>query len=354
MTELDSRDYRADLMSGDIVVAHIHSHAVIPVEPNLVPLCFRQGGDIVGWLEHRAIDAHRTHSRLLKKALRLRERDDLNTVLCFNAATVTDNYWIRPQNSHLTWNEVRFQNNDFANLALKGTLSDFSKKPSRTPELTNTGSFEKCWKLEKNEWWMYKVGNELERFSEMFVCRLCLKLGFPTAEYQNDGDFIRTRDFTQGVWNFEPAAYLVGDDEDYVKNYKAFLSFGEHIADQYIEILLMDAFCRNADRHTYNYGLLRDQKTGSIISMAPNFDNNIALIARGLDTFARKNDLLMDLLVELEQETNAVSAYFTRHPKPIITPQIIAQCCIETGIDVDVSYIQQFVMTGYGILERII
>lgn len=354
MNVLDSRDYRAELMSGDTVVAHIRSHAVIPVEPKLVPLCFSRGGDVASWLEHRAIDAHRTHSRLLKKALRLRERDDLSTVLQFNAATITDNFWIRPEGSSLTWDDIRFQNNDFADLALKGTLSDFSKKPSRTPELTNTGSFEKCWRLENGAWWMYKAGDKLERFSEIFVYRLCSKLGFPTAEYQNCGDFVRTKDFTQGVWNFEPAAYLVGDDEDYVRNYETFLAFGEHIADQYIEILLMDTFCRNADRHTYNYGLLRDQKTGDIVSMAPNFDNNIALVARGLDSSPRENDLLLDLLAELEAETKAISRYLTRHPKPVVTPELIARCCAETGMDADVPYVQQFVMAGYRILDKIV
>ncbi|MFQ8997124.1 hypothetical protein [Allofournierella massiliensis] len=151
MNLLDEIDH-ADLMCGDTVAAHIQSHAVIPVEPNLVPLCFRHGGDIEGWLEHRAIDARRTHSRLLKKVLRLRKRDDLSTALHFNAATITDNYWVRPEGSDLVWENVRFRDNDFADLALKGTLADFSKKPSRTPELTNTGSFEKCWRLENGEW----------------------------------------------------------------------------------------------------------------------------------------------------------------------------------------------------------
>lgn len=87
---------------------------------------------------------------------------------------------------------------------------------------------------------------------------------------------------------------MFGDDEDYVTNYEAFQKFGERIADQYVELLLMDAFCRDADRHTYNYGLLRDQKTGKVLSMAPNFDHNIALVARGYDDSPRKSDLMME------------------------------------------------------------
>lgn len=50
---------------------------------------------------------------------------------------------------------------------------------------------------------------------------------------------------------------------------------------QYLDILFMDAPCLNPDRHTRNYGLLRDPDMGEILAMAPNFDNNLALISRG-------------------------------------------------------------------------
>ena len=58
MVELDSLDFRADLMSGDIVAGHIRARHVEPVCPELLPLCFQRGGDVADWLEHRAIDAH--------------------------------------------------------------------------------------------------------------------------------------------------------------------------------------------------------------------------------------------------------------------------------------------------------
>ena len=348
MAERDSLDFRADLMSGDTVAGHIRARHVEPVCQELLPLCFQRGGDVADWLAHRAIDAHRTHSRLLKKVLRLKERDDISTALHFNAATITDNYWIRPEGSGLTWEQVRFHENDFADLALSGKLSDFSKKPSRTPELTNTGSFEKCWRYEGGAWWMHKAGTEAERFSELFVYELCKTLGFPVAEYQNCTPYIRTRDFTDGRLNFEPAAYLVGDDEDYETNYHAFLRFGQKMADQYVELLLMDTICRNADRHTYNYGLLRDQQTGEVVSLAPNFDNNIALISGGMDDGPRRPDLLTELLEEFEAATGAVTDYLARHTLPALTSEQIARCCEATGIPVDMEYIQQFVLAGWN------
>lgn len=354
MTELDDRNYRADLMSGDVVVAHLKSRAVIPVIGERLPLCFRKGGDIVAWLEHRAMDSHRANARPLKDTLRLPEQDDLHTALWVHAATITDNFWIRPANSTLLWDDVKFTSNVYADLALTGTSEGIPQVVSRTPELTNTGSFEKCWRLEDGEWWMYKVGNLQERFSELFVYELCKALGFPTAMYQNSGEFIKTKNFTNENLNFEPAAYLVGDDEDYLTNYEVFSEFGEAIADQYVEIILMDAFCRNVDRHTYNYGLLRERETGKVVSMAPNFDNNIALIARGVSEKPRGCDLLIKLLVDLEKQAGAVSRYLQRNQKPVITPELIAQCCQRTGLPADIPYVQQFVMKGYQEVFRVL
>ena len=195
---------------------------------------------------------------------------------------------------------------------------------------------------------MYKAGTDAERFSELFVYELCKALGFPVAEYQNCTPYIRTKDFTDGKLNFEPAAYLVGDDEDYETNYQVFLRFGQEVADQYVELLLMDTICRNADRHTYNYGLLRDQKSGKVVSLAPNFDNNIALISGGMDDGPRRPDLLTELLEEFEAATGAVTDYTARHEIPALTPELIAQCCEKTGIPVDVEYIQQFVLAGWN------
>lgn len=347
MHEIDNLSYRATLMSRDIPVGDIHSHRVEPIRQELLPLYFQRGGDFGVWLSQRAIDSHRTYSRLLKKVLRLKERDDISTALHFNAVTITDTYWVKPVNSMLTWNDVRFQNNEFDTLALSGDLSAFGKKPSRTPELTNTGSFEKCWRRENGHWWLYKEASPLSRFSELFICELCKALGFPVAHYERAGENIKSLDFTDGKLNFESAFAIVGEDEDYVTNYHTFQKFGKEVSDQYLELLLMDTFCRNADRHTQNYGVLRSPDTGAVLRMAPNFDNNIALVSTGYEGTPRGKDLFGELLSELEASEHAIEDYATRHPLPNITPELIADCCAKTGEAVDVPYIQQFVMAGY-------
>ncbi|MDY4784323.1 hypothetical protein [Pygmaiobacter massiliensis] len=336
------------IMNRDLPVARIENDRVVNLDEQLAPLYISRTKHFEGWLEMRAIDQHRPNSRLLKKALRLAERDDISTVLSVNAVTITDSYWVREDGSSLCYDDVRFKVNMFDRLALRGDFDSLSQPPSRTPELTNIGSYEKCWRLEDGEWWLWKAANKNEMFSELFISYLGASLGFEMAEYRREGEYVKSRDFTQNATvNFEPAFSLMHDNEDYTANYKVFKGISQALADQYVEILIMDTLCLNADRHTQNYGVLRDRDTGKILCMAPNFDNNIALISRGYASSARQNDLMVNLFNELEQETGAVSSYLQRHPLPIVTPELIERCCKKTNIDVDVSHIQEFILSAY-------
>ena len=200
-----------ELMSEDNVIASVKDGEIISCDEALLPLYLKRTRDLEGWLASRAIDNHRTNSRLLKKALRLRTSDDAQVALAVNAATITDRYWFRPQGSTASYEEIRFKENYFDSLALRGDPNGFSHRPSRTPELTNTGSYEKCWRLIDGAWWMYKSGNQNEYFSELFICRLGEKLGFDMVHYEQDDGYIRSKNFTDGTsYNFEPISALVG------------------------------------------------------------------------------------------------------------------------------------------------
>ena len=101
-------DYNFYILSGDTIVAKWENNQLEIINEQLLPLYLKHVANAELWLETRAIDSHRSNSRLLKKALRLKERDDLTTVIKVNAVTITDNYWIKPLDSDLTYQDVRF------------------------------------------------------------------------------------------------------------------------------------------------------------------------------------------------------------------------------------------------------
>ena len=348
----DSVKLNGQVMSRDRVVATVVDGSVTGTDERLVPYGLR-GGNLEGWLRSRAIDGHRTHSRLLKKALRLAGADDTEVALKFHAATITDSYWWRPEGSGLKYADVRFTFNHFDKLALRGDLNSMNHPESPTPELTNTGSFEKCWRLKDGAWWLYKAGDRAQVFSELFIFHLGRRLGFDMAEYlPAEEGCIKSRDFTEGAAvNFEPAEGLVGTDEDYGRSFEVFYGLDPALAEQFLRIIYLDTLAFNADRHTQNYGVLRDVETGTALRMAPNYDNNIALLAYGaIRDEVSERDLLIHLFSELLKTDARARTLAAALPRP--TEAMVRECVRETDPTMDADLVCRIVLNRTARLEQ--
>ena len=346
---MSDRNY--EILSGDTLVAIWQDDKLNVVNEALLPLYLRKIQNADLWLETRAIDSHRANSRLLKKALRLVEKDDISTVVHVNGATITDNYWIREIGSNLTYNDVKFSDDYFSNLALKGNYDSFNRaansKRSKTPELTNVGSFEKCWKLRDGKWWMYKKASHDEMFSELFVYELGKALGMNMAVYERGEGCIKSLDFTNSASvNFEPTSSFMGDNEDYIDVVKALEQICPHAIPDYIRMIFMDTICANPDRHTNNFGLLRDVKTGELIGFAPNYDNNMALISRGYPSKPGAKDMLITLFNELMDEYPDFKEYI-----PEVTETTVREVLDKLNMKVKSQVIVDLVVGRYSLIK---
>ena len=402
MDEKDNKIKDYLIMSGDIKVAEWRDRELKVINDRLLPLYLKRVSDADRWLETRAIDSHRANSRLLKKALRLAERDDVSTVIYAHGATITDNYWIKSPEEELSYRDVRFDNSYFARLALTGDYDSFNKAAARccgktagsgnyedtagrsrlsadsryakpvsadtryaksssradsesgdnryikTPELTNTGSFEKCWKLIGGKWYMYKQAKHDELFSELFAYELGKQLGMNMALYERGNGYIKTLDFTNDASvNFEPAAAFMGDNEDYEDVLKALGSLCPDAIPDYIRMIFLDTLIANPDRHTNNFGLLRDNISGKLIGPAPNFDNNMALIARGYPSMPGRSDVLIRLFREVIEA----------HPEycsliPQVSTEHVSKCIDNVHMRVRKSYITELIMRRYELITQ--
>ena len=341
-----------EILSGDTVVAVWKNGKLTVKNESLLPLYLKRVKNAELWLETRAIDSHRANSRLLKKALRLAEKDDVSTVIHVNGATITDNYWIRPIGSDLTYDDVKFTDDYFSNLALIGNYNSFNRaansRRSKTPELTNVGSFEKCWKLRDGRWWMYKQATHDEIFSELFVYELGSALGMNMAVYERGDKCVKSLDFTDGAsLNFEPASSFMGDNEDYSDVVKVLSEICPNAFSDYIRLIFMDTICANPDRHTNNFGVVRDIESGVIIGLAPNYDNNMALISRGYPSKPKSGDMLISLFNDLMQEYSEYRKYV-----PELTEDIIRKTITKIGMRVKTQAIVDVVMGRYELIQK--
>ena len=285
------------LMSGNTPVALIESGEISKViEPSLIPLhfLFAEDPSLKSWLRQRSLDTSRTNSRFVLRELDSDKADITQIVLSVNAATITDNFWIRENGSEKTYEQTRFHQDHLAKVALLGSSAGIVVPPDhRSPELTNIGTFEKCWHLENDQWWLYKRGDPENTFSELAVQSIgrYLNLNMAVYEYVSREEIgnifdcrapasistVKALDFTGGILNFEPAADLGCKKNDAVKNYQILKKLSPAAAQEYEKMVLLDALTYNIDRHLYNFGVLRDQATGQVISLAPAYDHNLSL-----------------------------------------------------------------------------
>ncbi len=341
-----------EILSGDTLVAVWKDDALTVINGALLPLYLWRLQNADMWLETRAIDHHRANSRLLKKALRLAEKDDVSTVIHVHGATITDNYWIREIGSELTYADVQFTDDYFSNLALKGTYDSFNRaansRRSKTPELTNVGSFEKCWKLRDGQWWMYKKATHDELFSELFVYELGLALGMNMAVYRRGDGCIQSLDFTSTAKvNFEPASAFMGDNEDYADVVEALKRICPQAIPDYVRMIFLDTICANPDRHTNNFGLLRDTRTGELLGLAPNFDNNMALISRGYPPLPKASDALIRCFNQLLDEYPECRAYV-----PVVTEDVVCGVIEKLHMRVKTKAIIKLITARYEYIEH--
>ena len=350
------------IMCGEVKTVEFNSAFEYEIlNPGLAPIYILNRGNIRGWIEERAADGARPNTRAVKGYQRLsKTAGDYQTAMKVNAAVITDNFWVKDSDA-IAYEDVLFHKNEYWRLALMRDISDLPKMPSRTPELSNIGSEEKGWRLDKDGWWLYKNQRINENLSEYITSRIGEALGFNMAKYylEDKGSLIRTKDFTAGKYNLQHIDCIMTDhyedgeavpDDDYLYNYKTLMAISKDLAEQYINICICDAVCENFDRHTKNYGLLTDRQTGEIISLAPNYDNNNSLYAnRGLD--ADRNSGVIRYFAEFVSQNNI----------PLIVPElyigdledIIDEAYSSSQYEFDREFVNRFIANGINRLRQL-
>lgn len=224
--------------------------------------------------------------------LSIKTTNEIEVVLFAHAHTLTDNYWIRLSSElDLKYEDIAYSKDLLFNTAISGDTSKWDEflelSNHLTPELTLGGSFEKGWKLENGEWFLVKAGNNLNNSVELIASELCKYFNFKAVEYFKYNDAcVYCKNFTNNLeYDFEPMFDFLGEDDDLELSLDYIYQINENYISDFLDMVFLDALLLNPDRHTNNYGFLRDSNNGEFIGLAPIFDNNLAL-------FATKNEII--------------------------------------------------------------
>jgi len=342
-----------DLMMKDEIVASFDNGEITYLNNEKCPLYIKRTRNIKGYLASRVIDSSRTNSRILKRVMEIKEKEDYIISLYAHGAIITDNYWFKPKQSKLKYKDIEFKDDSYADVALDGVIYFFPKSPRYSPQLTLGGSFEKCWKRINNKWYLYKKGSKEEIFSELFCSRLARVLNISTATYEYEDGYIKTENFAKNV-NFEPIAAIAGEDDSYQNVFDSLNEYGKDIQKQYLKLIWFDSLVNNVDRHNENCGLLKDQKNGKVISFAPNFDNNMALIAKSKTLNLNvENDGFIKILTKF-LNNKEVKELYKQIDIPNITANDLKEIFASIEIKEDEKLISEYILRRYKYLKKII
>ena len=327
------------IMHKDTIIAIADDECISEIIiPSLCPACFVVGMPLSRWLDNRMVDTHRSHSRRLFKALRMRANADISELIVIgHGVSISDNWWIQSANESLDYRSLKQYNEELADIALFGASDSQKNDISGYRELGTVGSFEKAWRFLNGKWHMYKQGNTQELISEYYAFHFLKAMGVCTAEYhiQRTVSFetglesvcIITEDFTDNAAvDFEPFCnyYSERDESEYI-----LARLPESLHQAYVMMLFYDALLFNGDRHNQNVGFLRSSETGEILSLAPYFDFNLSLAATGIPRIDADNgnDYTKDFL------ENEICRKFLQNTLPdrAIVQQSVVKATAETG-----------------------
>ncbi len=249
--------------------------------------------ELKAWWSHRSIPASRSGIDKAWETMGISTTSGLLTK-CLGLS-LSDSYWVRPENFNLDWENVNFFDNDFSDDV--GNIL-FGEKPAAdtinmmSPDGSSDGWLKKKWKIIGCKRCLVKGGSNFfqEPFNEVIASRIANRLGLNHVTYsigfegKNKSPVCICEAFADG--NIElVSASAVNKVLPMVRNeskYEHFVRCCEalkisNITKSLDEMLTLDFIIANQDRHMGNFGVLRNADTLEYIGFAPIFDCGTSL-----------------------------------------------------------------------------
>ena len=245
-----------------------------------------KGRGIPSWRDRLDILLHRLNvsapSELLDKAF---------------ALSLSDQYWIKPNDSNINYDNINFFDNDFdysefleASLS-KNNNTIVTEESLKTPNNTTDGMLKKAWIIDNDTRYLIKGGykNELlQPFNEVLASEICKRLGFDHVKY--------TLDTYNDIVVSKCPCFITKDTElitchqirNEMKRYNSIEDYEDYInilekngikdaRTQIENMYILDFLIMNEDRHLNNFGIIRDVNNLKWLKLAPIFDNGQSL-----------------------------------------------------------------------------
>ena len=246
------------------------------------------------WLFWRGIPDYRVDVERLKRRF---EVDDAKDLLEMEyALSVSDNYWLKPENEDLRYRRLNFydrpfDHEGFAKAMFRSDHYDPPATAAHTPNNTLCGYHRKAWMRRPDGLELYKGStgfHQQECINEWIASEMAQRLGMHAVKYE-----VKTYEhqLVSTCYNFLDKNTDLVTAENVIKMRNPgkkefwidiFLDILESngipdASERLDEQIILDYLMMNTDRHLQNHGILTDAETCRWIGMAPIFDTGTGL-----------------------------------------------------------------------------
>ncbi len=244
------------------------------------------------WWTDRSIPTSRSGVREALEMLEINSPKML-LVRCYGLS-LSDQYWICPEGSDLTWDRINFFGNDFSE-DIGDVLFGADKKADgldfSSPDNTSDGNLKKRWKIINGKRCLVKGGSNPFRqqpFNEAIAAGIMERLDIPHVPYTvtwNKGapysvceDFVTENTELVSAWRI----LKTQKKDNSTSMYQHFINCCEALGIQgtvpFLDrMMVLDYIIANEDRHLNNFGVLRDAETLHWLGFAPIYDSGSSL-----------------------------------------------------------------------------
>lgn len=245
---------------------------------------------VLKWLQKRIIPKNRAYVAEILKTFGLSINDTKGIIDVCKGLSLNDSYWVVPEGFSGTFAQYNLYENRFSeslSLVAYTGIGQSDATFTTSPELTTNGMLPKAWRfIEGKGIYLYKSGTfgaanaGNEPYSEFYASQVAQTMGLNAVSYELENWkgilASRCKLFTDIDTSYIPIGRIVREG-----GLKACLDYYEKLGPEAYEqiksMLVFDAVIYNEDRHFGNFGVLRDNHSGTVIGAAPIFDNGLSL-----------------------------------------------------------------------------
>ena len=240
------------------------------------------------WWNDRSIPLSRSGIKEVIEKLNINNPQTL-LIKCLGLS-LSDQYWIKPKDRDIKWEDVNFFDNDFSEdvgKLLFGKPITNKDMNLSSPDNTSVGNLKKRWKIINGKRMMIKGGSNpfrQEPYNEVIASKIGEVLDLDCIKYhlvEIDGyPYSECEDFVNKDEDLIPADQIrkTLKKNNSESNYFHLLRCAETLNikgfKEYLDrLLVFDFIIANEDRHFNNFGVIRNATTLDFISPSPIFDS---------------------------------------------------------------------------------